>query len=1012
MIRPSLIALFLAPAVHAQLVITEINSNGTPADFWELTNFGESPVNIGGYKWDDDSNNPNDPAALTVPAGTTIAPGESVVFAIATTEAAFRSAWSLPSSVKVIVGGPGLGGDDKIHFYNASNVLVTSLGYAAGGFTRSTGAAALGGHAGASAGGAGTQSLIWDPNFGIVSRRYTFATGVNFETYAANAPNNAVGSPGKVGSPVANTPPFFTGPVRTYWTQGKSLAFSTFRVQAGDSDPGQSVTLAVQNKPAWLGINPAGTGLMALSGTPGAGQVGDHTFTIRATDNAPVPVFTERTYTLTVFPTTAPIILNEYNAVGTGDTLDDGAGNDSFFGTIQGNGGDWFELVVVGNGTAASTLDLRGWKIDITASGGTRTLVLSADPYWSNVPAGTILTFIENDTARGGLDTGINRVSARNTTGYLWTNIWIHDPVFIDQATSNVAGGIDIDQNDTQFTIRNAADAVVFGPAGEGIAMEDTNSDSYPDTLIGVSSTEVLRLQADPVPSIDPLFGNYEDGGTSTFGGRNVWSSGTRTQSFAPYVAANTPPRFTSSPVRYATGSYSYAVTAVDPNGAAPTLSASGLPSFLTFTPGAAGAGTLASNRSLTLDDAGDHVIRIVATDSGGAVTPQAFVLTVLNPSPAVVLNEYNAVGPGNFLNGGDAAADSDGPPAASDVHFGRVLGNGGDWFELVVVGDGTAGTVDLRGWRIEIGRGEAFAAHSTLVLSDAAAWSAVPTGTILTFIDRNTAQGGLDTGIAIRDRRRTVGDTWTNVWVGDPQLLVYTDEATNGYVLADGVVSGVGIDEDDTRFRIKDAGGRVVFGPVGEGVAPLSGVSSTEVFELQGNPMPAVSPLVVAAPGVPGYADRASASSFGWPNVWGASVTQDFSPYVYSATPFEEWAEAAELTGDDALPGADPDEDGRDNLSEYAFGGNPALADGAFPSGELVPGGEVEWTYVRRGDDPSLAYSHEASTNLDGWAPVAGQVISSEAVDGQAGYVRVTVRFARPVPAPDRWFLRARAGF
>lgn len=1012
MFRPCLSALLLVPAAQANLIITEINSNGSPADFWELTNFGESAVNLGGYKWDDDSASPLDPSALTIPPGTTIAPGESVVFAVGTTAAAFRSAWNIDASVQVIAGGPGLGSNDAIHLFNASNVAVTSLGYAAGGFTRSTGTGALGGHAGASAGGAANQSLIWDPNFGTVTRRYTFATGVNFDTYAANAPNDGIGSPGKVGSPAANTPPFFAGSDRTYWTEGKSLAFSAFRVQAADSDPGQSVTLTVIDKPAWLAINPAGAGLLSLSGTPGAGQVGDHTFTIRATDNAPgTPAATERTYTLTVFPASSSVILNEYNAVGGSDLLAD-AGTDSFFGAVAGNGGDWFELAVTGNGTAASTVDLRGWKIEISAAGAIRTLVLSQDAYWAAVPAGTILTFIEDDSARGGLDTGINRVSARNTTGYLWSNIWIHDPVFIDQAASDVMGGIDIDQNDTQFTVRDAAGVPVFGPAGEGIASEDTTSNGYPDTLIGVSSTEVLRLQADPVPAIDPLFGNYEDGTTSTFGGRNVWSSGTRIQSFAPYVAANTPPRFTSTPPRYLTGALNHAVTAVDPNGAAPTLSAPVLPSFLTFTPGAAGSGTLATNRALVPEDAGDHVVRIVATDSGGLVTPQAFVLTVLRPTSPVILNEYNAVAAANFLNGGDAGADDDGSPGAQDVHFGRVPGNGGEWFELVVTGDGGSGTVDLRGWRVEIGGGEAFSARSTLVLSDDAAWSAVPAGTILTFTRLNTVQGGLDTEIARRDRRATLGDTWTNVWIGDPEMIVYTDEAANGYALAGGEVGALGIDAADTRFRILDAQGRVAFGPAGEGVAPLSGVSSTEVFELRGQPLPGVSPLATAATGVEGYSDSNSSSTFGWPNTWGTGESQDFSPYVYEPGAFEQWAVAAGLSGDDAQPGADPDGDGRDNLTEYAFGGNPSVADGPAPAGALVPGESVEWVYERRSDDPTLVFAHESSEDLEEWTPVGGETVSSVPVEGRAGFSRVTVRFTRPEPVPEKWFLRAAAGF
>lgn len=48
-----------------------------------------------------------------------------------------------------------------------------------------------------------------------------------------------------------------------------------------------------------------------------------------------------------------------------------------------------------------------------------------------------------------------------------------------------------------------------------------------------------------------------------------------------------------------------------------------------------------------------------------------------------VLLNEWNAVGSSRFLDG-DAFADS----TAADTNFGRIQGNGGNWMELLVVGD------------------------------------------------------------------------------------------------------------------------------------------------------------------------------------------------------------------------------------------------------------------------------------------------------------------------------------
>ena len=60
-----------------------------------------------------------------------------------------------------------------------------------------------------------------------------------------------------------------------------------------------------------------------------------------------------------------------------------------------------------------------------------------------------------------------------------------------------------------------------------------------------------------------------------------------------------------------------------------------------------------------------------------------------------LIMNEFNAVGAGEYLNGGTELVDGDGnstnPP--SDSFFGRIAGNGGDWIELVVVG-GASNTV------------------------------------------------------------------------------------------------------------------------------------------------------------------------------------------------------------------------------------------------------------------------------------------------------------------------------
>ena len=182
---------------RAQLLLTEIQSDGT-SDFWELTNTGNVLVSLANFKWNDSARTPT--GAVAIPAGAMIAPGESVIFTGAAVET-FRTLWGLPSSVKVFTGVPvpGLGQNDGVSLYDAANAEVFFLSYAAGGFTRSGGSLAVGGHAGISAGGATAQAMIWDPTSDPVVPTYSHATGSNFNTVSAPGSSASKGSPGYSG---------------------------------------------------------------------------------------------------------------------------------------------------------------------------------------------------------------------------------------------------------------------------------------------------------------------------------------------------------------------------------------------------------------------------------------------------------------------------------------------------------------------------------------------------------------------------------------------------------------------------------------------------------------------------------------------------------------------------------------------------------------------------------------------------------------------------------------------
>jgi uncharacterized protein YjiK len=206
-VAPALLALAAsAIPLNAQLLLTEIQSDGL-SDFWELTNVGATAVDLSNYKWDDDSRSPVDAAAVTIPVGTTIDPGESIIFT-ATAADTFRTQWGLPGGVQVIVGGPGFGQNDGVALFNAANIELFFFSYSAGGFTRSDSSVSAGGHAGVSAGGGTAQAAIWDSTSGISTPRYTNATGSNFNTVSAPGGSTNKGSPGYSGLGVA--PPSVT----------------------------------------------------------------------------------------------------------------------------------------------------------------------------------------------------------------------------------------------------------------------------------------------------------------------------------------------------------------------------------------------------------------------------------------------------------------------------------------------------------------------------------------------------------------------------------------------------------------------------------------------------------------------------------------------------------------------------------------------------------------------------------------------------------------------------------
>jgi plastocyanin/predicted extracellular nuclease len=89
------------------LAVTEIMANSNDADatvnadWFEITNYGTTAINLGGFSWDDNTN----VAGTSVFPAVNVAPGEAIVVWSGTSanEAAFRARWIMHPSTQVIV---------------------------------------------------------------------------------------------------------------------------------------------------------------------------------------------------------------------------------------------------------------------------------------------------------------------------------------------------------------------------------------------------------------------------------------------------------------------------------------------------------------------------------------------------------------------------------------------------------------------------------------------------------------------------------------------------------------------------------------------------------------------------------------------------------------------------------------------------------------------------------------------------------------------------------------------
>jgi hypothetical protein len=213
------------------ILITEINSNGTGGDFFELYNYGGSTIDLAGYRWTDNSAPVWNGGNIYTLNTFSLAPGAAVVIVAdsgqnGAANAAFATSWGSSLTLSAMGGftrlgggagsGRGLGANDAVLLWDPSGAFVSGLNYGttsltvtnSGGtstiapFNRVGGGTSAGGHAGEAGGGTASNSLIWDPASDPTDPLYTAASSVGLYGSFANATSaTTIGSPSIVPEP-------------------------------------------------------------------------------------------------------------------------------------------------------------------------------------------------------------------------------------------------------------------------------------------------------------------------------------------------------------------------------------------------------------------------------------------------------------------------------------------------------------------------------------------------------------------------------------------------------------------------------------------------------------------------------------------------------------------------------------------------------------------------------------------------------------------------------------------
>jgi hypothetical protein len=190
----AVLSAFGTVSTQAQLLITEVNANGSSsaygADWFEIFNSGSTTLDLTGWKMDDSS--ATFATAVSLRGTTSLAPGQLAVFlegnASGTTDttigANFQTAWgaNLPSNLTLgYYGGSGVGlsaAGDGVNLFNSGGTLMANVSF-----------------------GSSTLGQTFDNAAGLNNAALTQISAVGVNNAFTSGNGVEVGSPGVVPEP-------------------------------------------------------------------------------------------------------------------------------------------------------------------------------------------------------------------------------------------------------------------------------------------------------------------------------------------------------------------------------------------------------------------------------------------------------------------------------------------------------------------------------------------------------------------------------------------------------------------------------------------------------------------------------------------------------------------------------------------------------------------------------------------------------------------------------------------